>query len=107
MINPSHYLFDNPKHTTHFQIAQTEFHNNTIGPWLPHHAGTEGSKVFYYASMLMLLKPWRNLQHLKGEMDDWKFAFDMFIETANQQDRDVIAGSQYYHESKCGCQQKQ
>ena len=50
--------------------------------------------------MLTLLKAWRNLQHLKGKMDNWKFAFDMFLETASQHDRDVIAGSWYYYESK-------
>ena len=70
MINPSHYLFDHPKHTTHFQIAWTKFHNflpNIIGPWFPCHDGKDVLKAFYYASMLTLLKPWRNLQHLKGE----------------------------------------
>ena len=57
MIDPSHYLFDHPKHTTHFQIAQTKFHNflpNIIGPWLPRCDGKDDSKAFYYASMLAL-----------------------------------------------------
>ena len=42
MINTSHYLFNHPKCATHFQIAQTKFHNflpNMGGPWLPHHDG--------------------------------------------------------------------
>ena len=50
--------------------------------------------------MLALLKPWRDLCQLKFESETWESAFKMFVENACQWDKDVIAGCQYYYESK-------
>lgn len=100
---PGHYMQLHPKSTTHVQVRRFENHvylPNIVGPWLPRRDGDEESKPYYYAAMLALLKPWRNLEALKETLESWEEAFTMFMENANQQDRDVIAGSQYYYESK-------
>jgi hypothetical protein len=96
MVDPSHYLSNHPKHTTHLRIAWPEFHNflpNIIRPWFPCQDGNEDIKAYYYVSMLALLEPWRNIQHIKGEEEDWECVFDNFVQTATRRDRDIIAGS--------------
>lgn len=50
--------------------------------------------------MLALLKPWRKLQELKADEEDWQLAFNNFIRNTNQSDKDVIAGCQYFYENK-------
>ncbi|KAJ7331384.1 hypothetical protein DFH08DRAFT_649678, partial [Mycena albidolilacea] len=53
---------------------------------------------FYCAAMLVLLKPWRDLQaDLKDPGESWIQAFDTFAETANERVRDILAGIQYFH----------
>jgi hypothetical protein len=73
---------------------------NIVGPWLPHRDCDEDSKPYYFAAMLAFLKPWRDLDNLKDHDESWEEIFGSFISNASQQDRDVIAGSQYYYESK-------
>ena len=50
--------------------------------------------------MLALLKPWRDLRQLKIESESWEFAFTTFLGSASQRAKDVIAGSQYFYESR-------
>ena len=50
--------------------------------------------------MLALLKPWRELEELKGDSETWESAFNIFMETATRCDRDVVAGCQYYYDSR-------
>ena len=97
------YLSHHPKSGTYHRIPRVDNHNylpNIVGPWFPRRDGEENTKSFYYASMLALLKPWRDLQNLKEEEESWKAAFDLFMERGCQRDRDVVAGCQYYYESK-------
>lgn len=97
------YLPAHPKSRTHLRFCRTDNHNtlpNIVGPWFPRRDGEEATKSFYYASMLALLKPWRDLRTLKAENVDWEEEFNSFIRTGSQRDRDVIAGCQYYYESK-------
>ena len=98
----SHYLSGHRKRTTHTRVHRSENHNflpNVIGPWLPRRDVEGAAKSYYYASMLALLKPWRIFQDLKGDNEDWQTAFERFICDANQWDKDVVAGCQYYYES--------
>jgi hypothetical protein len=60
----------------------------------------DNTKAYYYALMLALLKPWRNIGYLKDKDQTWESAFNGFMEMATQQDRDVVAGSQYYYETR-------
>ena len=97
------YLASHPKSGTHTRIIRSESHNflpNIVGPWLPRRDGEENTKSYYYAAMLALLKPWRNLQELKADEENWETTFAMFILNANQRDKDVVAGCQYYYESR-------
>jgi hypothetical protein len=100
----SRYLPDHFKSATHTRVARMENHNilpNIVGSWLPRRDGDEESKPYYYAAMLALLKPWRDLARLKMESEDWETVFNNFIlNVASQRDKDVIAGCQYYYESK-------
>jgi hypothetical protein len=55
MISPLQYLSNHPKHATHFQVTQVEFHDflsNIIGPWFPCQDGDNDTKAYYYTSML-------------------------------------------------------
>ena len=99
----SNYLSGHPKCGTHSRTLRSENHNflpNIVGPWLPRRDGEEADKCFYYASMLSLLKPWRNLHRLKGENESWEDAFTSFLKGATQRDKDIVSGCQYYYESK-------
>lgn len=98
-----HYLPPHPKCSTHVRIRRPENHNflpNVVGPWFPRRDGEETTRPFYHASMLALLKPWRDLRELKDDDENWEDQFNFFMEHASQRDKDVISGSQYYYESK-------
>lgn len=97
------YLLGHPKKNSHYRVCRLEGHNslpNIVGTWPPRRDGEENTKSYYYAAMLALLKPWRDLRRLKADFSSWKLAFDTFMETANQRDRDVVAGCQYYYDSR-------
>ena len=97
------YLPAHSKSGTHFRVCCTDNHNvlpNVVGPWFPRCDGEESTKSFYYASMLALLKPWCDLRALKDVDNDWETMFERFMQDAKQRDKDVVAGCQYYYESK-------
>jgi hypothetical protein len=50
------------------------------------------------------LKPWRDLDNLKDYDESWEEIFNLFISNTSQQDRDVVAGSQYYYEIRTSWQ---
>jgi hypothetical protein len=63
-----HYIILHPKLNTHIHIHQFKNHAylpNIIGPWLPRRDGDNDSKPYYFAAMLVFLKPWRNFKDLK------------------------------------------
>lgn len=93
---PSH-----PKACTHRHILRREFHNslpNIVGPWFPRR--DDPSPEYYYASMLALLRPWRCLEILKTPTRGWEEEFSAFVEGGSQRVVDVLAGIQYYYDSK-------
>jgi hypothetical protein len=104
MINDScRYLSNHPKFGTHIRILRSENHNslpNVVGSWLPRRDGDDDSKAYYYASMLAFLKPWRDLLFLKNDSESWEDAFNSYMENTTQRDRDVVAGCQYYYDSR-------
>ncbi|KAG1800777.1 uncharacterized protein HD556DRAFT_1229814, partial [Suillus plorans] len=107
--NPrSYYLSDHPKHSTHRRVTHCEGHNtlpNIVGAWFPR-SDDEDIHEYYCASMLSLLKPWRQLAQLKNEQETWKEAFSAFITTSSVWERDVIAGAQYYYECKTAAERQ-
>ena len=67
-------------------MCRSENHNflpNIVGPWLPQRDGEDSTRPYYYASMLALLKPWRELEDLKRDDENWEFAFNTFMETSS------------------------
>jgi hypothetical protein len=57
-------------------------------------------------SVLALLQPWRDLHELKGGSRSWKEEGLAFMETASKKEHDIIAGMQYYYDSKIGAQRR-
>ncbi|KAI5897421.1 uncharacterized protein SCHCODRAFT_02486841, partial [Schizophyllum commune H4-8] len=79
---------------------RSEGHNNLpnfVGGPLPRNDDPD-QYDFYCASMLTLLKPWRDIRQLKGEAQTWKEAFAEFCDTATAKQRRFLAGAQYFHE---------
>lgn len=103
-MNPNcRYLTNHPKSKTHYRVCRSENHNtlpNIVGPWLPRRDREDDTKSYYYAAMLAFLKPWRNLHQLKSCEETWEMAYNVYMENASQRDKDVVAGCQYYYETK-------
>ncbi|KAF9061324.1 hypothetical protein BDP27DRAFT_1182467, partial [Rhodocollybia butyracea] len=58
----------------------------------------EGNNDFFYASMLLLLKPWRNASvDLKGTTETWENAYSTFMATTSQHNKDIVEGIQFFH----------
>ena len=79
---------------------------NIIGQWFPRRDTVE-NYPYYCASMLMLLKPWRNLRtDLKDENASWESAFQDFV--ANHDEEENVAFTlsniQFFHECDSAAQ---
>lgn len=55
--------------------------------------------ALYCASMLMLLKPWRNPRDLKPELATWKESFQLFIANSDKRVLDIIHNIEYYYQT--------
>jgi len=95
------YLPTHPKAKQKQCIFQAQGHNNLpnfIGRYFPRRDDPY-EHTFYCASMLMLLKPWRNIEtDLKLPTQTWESAFEMFLSTAPCKTRHIVSGIQYFHE---------
>ena len=96
------YLESHPRYETHERLQRSKNHNympNVIGRWFPRRDVVD-DEDFYFASLLSFLRPWRDLRQLCGEGRTWTEEGLIFLETATTEQRDVIAGMQYYYDSK-------
>jgi hypothetical protein len=62
------------------RVVREDQHNtivDIVGPWIPRHS-KEGSNDLYFASLLMLCKPWQGPNNLKNECESWKDAYEAF-----------------------------
>ena len=95
------YLSLHPKAKTAQRILRSYGHRNLpnfVGRWFPR-SDDEETREFYCASMLALLKPWRDLgKDLKHPGQMWKTAFDHFLGETSWKEKRVISGLQYFHE---------
>jgi hypothetical protein len=92
---------DNTGHGKRCRIIKSDGHEtmpNFAGAWFPRN-NVEELHDFYYASMLALLQPWRDIADLKRDDEMFKQVFDKFITSANEITMDIIANIQYPH--KC------
>ena len=72
---------------------------NFIGSKFPHEDDADDQDM-YCASMLMLLKPWRDLaSDLKGTDETWEAAFNEFRRAASTKELNILSSIQYFH--KC------
>ena len=95
------YLSIHPKAKSMQRILRSLSHRNLpnfIGKWFPR-SDEKATRDFYCASMLALLKPWRDLgKDLKKPDQPWEKAFEDFLDDASWKEKRVISGLQYYHE---------
>ena len=71
---------------------------NFIGSKFPREDDAD-DRDMYCASMLMLLKPWRDLaSDLKGTDETWEAAFNEFRRAASTKELNILSSIQYFHE---------
>jgi len=89
----SFYLAQHPKHSTHCQIIRSAGHNtlpDIVGPFFPNEKA--GDPEHYYASVLALLRPWHDIKEIKHGYNTFQMAYDYFLESATESNRNVISG---------------
>ena len=98
----SQYTENHPKCQMHHRVFRMKKHNTLpqiSGPWFP---WQDDPLVynFYCACMLALLKPWRIAGDLKNDDESWAEALEKFIASSPVIMRRILAGIQYYYDSK-------
>jgi hypothetical protein len=103
------YQENHPKYTQKYRVMRTQNHRNLpnfIGRKFPRRDDSEIHE-FYCACMLMLLKPWRNMnKSLKGENESWTEAFKNYLSNASGRIHALLSGIQYYHECSTSAAQE-
>ena len=101
------YLPAHPKSKCKQRIVRSKHHNNLpsfIGRYFPRRDDPD-VYPFSCASMLMLLKPWRNVKtDLKSPSQSWESAFETFMSAASRRIRNIITGIQYFHDCQSSAQ---
>ena len=102
------YLSNHPKSSTFHRIIRSHGHRNLpnfIGRWFPRNDDPEIFE-YYAASMLLLLKPWRDLRtDLKSQSETWTAAFEAFRASAPRAVLRTLSGIQYFHECSLAAQE--
>lgn len=93
------YLAGTP-HEGHVRVIRQTNHNtipHIPGPWFPRSDESQ-CHALYCASVLALLKPWRNIIQLKRMDETFDSAFESFMSTASSSIHDLVDNMQYFHE---------
>lgn len=69
-----------------------------VGRWFPRNNDANGNNELYGASILLLLKPWRELSDLKSDQQSFTQGLADFLAVATIQQRDMVKTIQYYHD---------
>jgi len=71
-----------------------------VGQWFPRNnkSDANANNDLHYASILLLLKPWRSLTDLKAKDESFEQTMTSFLATATQEKKDMIENIQYYHD---------
>jgi hypothetical protein len=88
----------------HCRIQRSQDHETLprfVGKWFCR-SDTNNERDLFRASMLMLLKPWRDLNNLKSDMETFENTYDLFYMETNEKCHQVIANVQYYFECSDG-----
>ena len=89
------YSQTHPRHDRKQRVIRADNHRtlpNIVGRWFPRRDPALPQYPYYCASMLMLLKPWRTIQDLRGVDQTWTEAFEDFVETAPARIKRIISG---------------
>ncbi|KAG1772013.1 hypothetical protein EV702DRAFT_951611, partial [Suillus placidus] len=90
-----------PNYLTHHRVIHSQGHNtlpDIVGPFFPRN--DPRCQELYCASILALLLPWCSIKDLRTDFESWDNVFTNFLIHASSQDKDVIAGIQYYYDCK-------
>jgi len=96
------YTEDHPRAKTHWRVMRRKNHNtlpNISGPWFPKFQDQDQHDL-YCACMLAITKPWCHLSDLKDDSLSWSTTLEHLLRSAPGYVQDIIAGTQYYYESK-------
>ncbi|KAG9075419.1 hypothetical protein FRC06_010097, partial [Ceratobasidium sp. 370] len=96
------YLDGHPQSATCQRVCRAARHNmlpKIVGPYLPQ-SDHPSTYQFHCVSMLVLLKPWRNIQDLLPAGQTWASAFASFMSSATSRQRNIISGAQYYYQCR-------
>ena len=103
------YQSQHPQHKTKQRVLRRSDHNalpNFIGTKFPREDDPD-SRDLYCASMLMLLKPWRQLEaDLKDPEETWEEAYSKFKSVASPKELNILSSIQYFHECERAAQDK-
>jgi hypothetical protein len=103
------YLTHHPKAKQKQRVLRSRGHRNLpnfVGRYFPRR---DDPKIypFYCACMLLLLKPWRDIQKdLKSQTQTWPEAFSTFIHQASRRTHFILSGIQYFHECESAAKER-
>jgi len=86
---------------TRYHIVRGPGYNtvvNIVGPWLLQHLN-ETPADLYYASILLLLKPWHKLEELKHNSQSWMEAYKEML-AVKPELHQTVSNIQYHYECK-------
>jgi hypothetical protein len=78
--------------------AGHEYLPRFIGKWFPRNNDLNGNNELHDASILLFMKPWRNLHDLKRTDEPFQTTFARFLEMATEKQLTMIENIQYYHD---------
>ncbi len=89
-------------HETHHRILRSPGHNviaNFIGPWVTKQSDEE-NQDFFSASMLLLLKLWKDIKSLKLPTQSWCEAYNEFLCTSSSSIMDMVGNLQFFYDCR-------
>lgn len=93
------YQPNHNKAATHIRVVRHIQHNalpDFSGQFLPRNDEADLANL-YYASVLMLLKPWRTISELKQYEESWSDAYQFFLASASSRQRQIIGNLQHMY----------
>jgi len=84
--------------------AENNILPNFVGQWFPR-SDDEDVKDLHAAMMLILLKPWRELDDLCSRLDGWQSELQCFLDNSDTRNRDIVCSIQDYHQCKTAAEQ--
>jgi hypothetical protein len=69
-----------------------------IGKWFPRNNNADGNNDLHHASILLFLRPWREIRDLKMSGETFGGNYTKLIETATETQKNMIENIQYYHD---------